>query len=42
MNSGLPRIVAPPYKRPPGRPRGKARIKGLNESPRKKKDDKKM
>ncbi|XP_056843388.1 uncharacterized protein LOC108840832 [Raphanus sativus] len=26
---------APPYKRPPGRPKGKARIKGVNESPKK-------
>ncbi|KAF3527782.1 hypothetical protein DY000_02038534 [Brassica cretica] len=26
---------SPPYKRPPGRPKGKARIKGVNESPKK-------
>ncbi|XP_009140734.3 uncharacterized protein LOC103864720 [Brassica rapa] len=30
------RIVGPPYKRPPGRPKGKARIKGVHESPSKK------
>lgn len=28
-------IEAPPYKRPPGRPKGKARIKGVMESPKK-------
>lgn len=28
-------IEAPPYKRPPGRPPGKARIKGVHESPTK-------
>ncbi|KAH0902434.1 hypothetical protein HID58_041937, partial [Brassica napus] len=33
--SGADRIEAPPYKRPPGRPKGKARIKGMNESPKK-------
>ncbi|KAF3608161.1 hypothetical protein DY000_02047375 [Brassica cretica] len=27
--------TAPPYKRPPGRPKGKARIKGVRESPKK-------
>ncbi|VVA92196.1 unnamed protein product [Arabis nemorensis] len=31
------RIDAPPYKSPPGRPKRKARIKGLQESPPKKK-----
>ncbi|XP_010424109.1 PREDICTED: uncharacterized protein LOC104709150 [Camelina sativa] len=41
-DSGKPRIVAPPYKRPAGRPKGKARIKGLNESPRKKKSETKV
>ncbi|XP_013694127.2 uncharacterized protein LOC106398073 [Brassica napus] len=30
--SGEDRIEAPPYKRPPGRPKGKARIKGSDES----------
>ncbi|KAF3539330.1 hypothetical protein F2Q69_00020909 [Brassica cretica] len=30
-------IEAPPYKRPPGRPKGKARIKGVMESPKKRK-----
>ncbi|XP_010468529.1 PREDICTED: uncharacterized protein LOC104748617 [Camelina sativa] len=39
---GKPRIVAPPYKRPAGRPNGKARIKGLNESPCKKKSEMKV
>ncbi|XP_010463294.1 PREDICTED: uncharacterized protein LOC104743965 [Camelina sativa] len=29
------RIYGPPYKRPPGRPKGKARIKGVHESPTK-------
>ncbi|XP_048624121.1 uncharacterized protein LOC106383428 [Brassica napus] len=33
--SGEDRIEAPPYKRPPGRPKGKARIKGVRESPKK-------
>ena len=33
--SGAERIEAPPYKRPPGRPKGKARIKGILESPKK-------
>ncbi|XP_023633374.1 uncharacterized protein LOC111829005 [Capsella rubella] len=41
-DSGRPRIAAPPYKRPAGRLKGKKRIKGLNESPRKKKSDKKV
>ena len=36
-DSGRPRIAAPPYKHLAGRPPGKARIKGLNESPCKKK-----
>ncbi|XP_019092303.1 PREDICTED: uncharacterized protein LOC104748590 [Camelina sativa] len=31
------KIYGPPYKRPPGRPKGKARIKGLHESPTKNK-----
>ncbi|XP_013594887.1 PREDICTED: uncharacterized protein LOC106303068 [Brassica oleracea var. oleracea] len=35
--TGGGRIFAPPYKRPPGRPKGKARIKGVHESPSKKK-----
>ncbi|KAG5413935.1 hypothetical protein IGI04_001502, partial [Brassica rapa subsp. trilocularis] len=35
--TGGGRILAPPYKRPPGRPKGKARIKGVHESPSKKK-----
>ncbi|KAF2582351.1 hypothetical protein F2Q68_00004138 [Brassica cretica] len=33
--SGEDRIEAPPYKRPLGRPKGKARIKGVCESPMK-------
>ncbi|KAH0852149.1 hypothetical protein HID58_090248 [Brassica napus] len=33
--SGADRIEAPPYKRPPGRAKGKARIKGVRESPKK-------
>lgn len=33
--SGADRIEAPPYKRPPGRPKEKARIKGVRESPKK-------
>ncbi|KAG5402095.1 hypothetical protein IGI04_016702 [Brassica rapa subsp. trilocularis] len=33
--SGAERIEASPYKRPPGRPKGKARIKGILESPKK-------
>ncbi|KAL0787313.1 hypothetical protein Bca101_003559 [Brassica carinata] len=33
--SGEDRIEAPPYKRPPGRPKGKAGIKGVRESPKK-------
>lgn len=37
MHSGGGRIFAPAYKRPPGRPKGRARIKGLHESPSKKK-----
>ncbi|XP_013746250.1 uncharacterized protein LOC106448987 [Brassica napus] len=35
--TGGKRIFASPYKRPPGRPKGKARIKGVHESPSKKK-----
>ncbi|XP_020887942.1 uncharacterized protein LOC110230205 [Arabidopsis lyrata subsp. lyrata] len=41
-DSGRPRIAAPPFKRPAGRPKGKARIKSLNESPRKKKSETKV
>ena len=33
--SGEDHIEATPYKRPPGRPKGKARIKGVRESPKK-------
>ena len=36
--TGESRIYGPPYKRPPGRPPGKARIKGTHESPTKNKN----